>query len=108
MTFFKLPVLAVLSLVIAFPAFAGELSAARDAGLVGERHDGYVQVIKPSPATTALVKKINNQRRAKYQELAAKNGTSVQAVGAITAQKIWAKLPVGSWIMDPSGNWRRK
>jgi uncharacterized protein YdbL (DUF1318 family) len=44
----------------------------------------------------------------KYQQISAEKGVPVEQVGAITGEKIIAKLPAGWFYMDSSGNWVQK
>ena len=91
-------------------ANAQSLDDARAAGYVGERPDGYIGQVDPSaPAWAAnLVDEINAERRQRYQELADTNGTSVDAVQVVAAQKIIDRLPSGSYYMDAGGSWVQK
>jgi uncharacterized protein YdbL (DUF1318 family) len=99
-----------LMLVLAAPAMALDLEEAKQAGLVGERYDGYIAAVKPSPAADvrALIEHINEARRTRYQEIARKNGTSLAAVAAIAGKKLVEGAPPGTYVMDKSGTWIRK
>ena len=44
----------------------------------------------------------------KYQQIANEKGVPADQIGAITAEKIIAKLKPGWYYMDSSGNWVRK
>jgi len=89
---------------------AQSLDAAKTAGLVGERADGYVGIVDPSApgGIVAMVQNINGKRRAKYQGIATKNGTSLRAVEAIVGKKLVRRARPGEFIMDSAGRWRRK
>jgi uncharacterized protein YdbL (DUF1318 family) len=91
-------------------AFAQTLDEARAQGILGERPDGYLGVVNGSAPAWAvtLMEDVNAQRRVKYEELAAANGTSVEAVQVVAAEKIIAKLPAGAWYMDAGGAWVQK
>jgi uncharacterized protein len=91
-------------------AAAGALDDAKAAGLVGERPDGFVGVVPSTvPLEVAqLVEEINAQRRAAYADIAAKNGTSVDAVGVLTAEKLYQRAQPGEYLMSKSGQWTRK
>ena len=82
------------------PAAAETLDGARAKGLVGERPDGYVGIVSGSAGADiqTLVQNINEQRRAKYEQ-----------IGAITAEKIiQEKLQPGWYFMDSGGKWIKK
>jgi uncharacterized protein YdbL (DUF1318 family) len=97
-----------LGLAAAAPASALDLDQARAEGLVGEQADGYVGLVQDTPDARALVARINSERAAAYAEIARKNGTSTDAVAALTAQRVVARLPKGSWVKDSTGSWIRK
>lgn len=108
--------LLALGLAVAFilvapgSAAAGSLEDAKAAGLVGERPDGYLGVV-PSEAPldiVQLVEEINAKRRDAYAEIAAKNGTSVEAVAVLTADKLYQKASPGDYLMNENGQWVRK
>lgn len=108
--------LATIALAAAFAiapgsgARAQSLASAKAAGLVGERADGYVGIVDPSAPgnIVAMVQKINGKRREKFKGIAAKNGTSLQAVEAIVGKKAIKRAKPGEFVMDSSGRWRRK
>lgn len=115
MTSFKIKsllggLLMALAMVFAAPAMADALDDARAAGLVGERPDGLVAPVSPNaPANIlSLVQSVNAKRMEKYQQISAEKGVPVEQVGAITGEKIIAKLPAGWFFMDSSGNWVQK
>lgn len=90
-------------------SFAGPLEDAKAAGLVGERPDGFVAAVPANPPAdiVALVNDINARRQAAYTEIATKNGTSVAAVGAVTAEKLYREAAPGTYLMV-DGRWIRK
>src|SRR5688500_9152121 len=53
-----LTIMAALVVMVAAPAYALDLDGARKAGLVGEKLDGYVAVVKPAAEVEALVTEI--------------------------------------------------
>ncbi|HYE01330.1 MAG TPA: YdbL family protein [Alphaproteobacteria bacterium] len=104
-----IPALLALALLMPAAARADALSDAKAAGLVGERPDGYLAPVQaPSLQIQQLVDRINAERRQAYAGIAAKNGTSVEAVGAITAERVRREAPAGTFFMDAGGAWRRK
>ncbi len=58
-----------LALLVASPAFALDLHQARKDKIVGETLDGYVEALKKSPETAALVEEVNEKRREEYETL---------------------------------------
>jgi len=106
--------LAALLLAVLLPfaaAHADPLDDARSAGLVGERPDGYVDAVTPSPTPQIqqLISNINAQRRSAYQTLAAQKGVPVEEVGALAAEKtISQRLKPGWYYMNSAGQWVKK
>jgi uncharacterized protein len=94
----------------ALPVAAQSLDAAKAAGQIGERIDGYVGVVDANaPADIKrLVNQVNAGREAKYAEIAAERGTSVQAVAQIAGQKLIERAPKGEYVMGADGRWRQK
>jgi len=95
-------------LFVAGHASAMELSKARAQGLVGERLDGYVATVTPSPEVNALVSEINQRRRAEYEKISKANGQPVAIVGKVAAENIINGLPSGTLYQSPAGGWTKK
>ena len=91
-------------------ASAATLDKAKSAGQIGESVDGYVHLVdKAAPADVkALVKDVNNKRRAKYESIAAKRGAPVKEVAALAGAKLVERTPAGQHVMDSNGKWRKK
>jgi uncharacterized protein YdbL (DUF1318 family) len=96
-----------LALVMAMPAMALDLDAAKAAGLVGETNTGYIAAVQPSSEVNALVASINSQRKAHYQEIATQNGITLQAVEVRAGLKAIEKTAAGGFIDNGSG-WQQK
>jgi uncharacterized protein YdbL (DUF1318 family) len=85
------------------------INAARSAGIVGERYDGYMGFAgTPSPAVRSQVSTINIRRRALYSNLAASRGVSPQEVGITAGCQLLARVAVGEAYMLGDGAWRRR
>ncbi len=91
-------------------ANAGTLDDAESAGKIGEGVDGYVHLVdKNAPADVkALVKDVNDKRRAKYASIAKKRGAPVKEVAALAGAKLVERAPAGEYVMDSNGKWRKK
>ncbi len=105
---------AVLSLA-ALPAFALAASSivedAKDRCIVGEQVDGYLGFVDESAADTALkreVRDINQQRKAFYADLAARNGVTIDVTAALTAEKLINGADAGECVQDASGAWVKR
>ncbi|MEC4674010.1 MAG: YdbL family protein [Nitrospirota bacterium] len=86
------------------------LTEAKDRGLVGEQLNGYLGIVGSSqtPDVQALVNDINRQRREKYQEIAARNETNVQAVELLAGKTAISKTRSGHYVQISSENWVKK
>lgn len=91
--------------ITAPPAIAGPVNDAKAAGLVGERPDGYLGVVKPG--AEGLVNQANARRRAEYQAIAKKRGTGLAAVESVAGGKRMAASPPGTFVFS-GGKWVRK
>ena len=91
------------------PSEALDLDSAKQQGVIGEQTDGYVAAVSATaPADVqAFVADVNAKRRVAYQEIAQKNGTKVEDVGVLAAQKLIGRAPAGAWIRD-KGQWYQK
>ncbi|MDF1750973.1 MAG: YdbL family protein [Alphaproteobacteria bacterium] len=84
------------------------LQQAQSQGLVGERVDGYIGIVKNAPGVAALVDDINLKRRQLYRDIARKNGIPLDAVERLAAEKAIARAASGEFIQDASGQWVQK
>ncbi len=108
--YFLAMVLATTAVLIAWPmsSMAIELPDAKSQLLVGEKVDGYLGIIKSSPDVIALVNRINKARRQYYEDIAKRNGTSVDVVEKLAGKKAIDKTPSGQYIQLSPGNWIKK
>ena len=103
-----------LVLAVALGTTAGasgiDLERAKGQGLVGEKADGYVGIVvaETNSLVQALVNGVNAKRRAAYEEIAKKNGTSVDAVALLAGEKLVERAAKGEWVTDANGVWRKK
>ncbi len=100
----------VLCLGLSSTLYAITLHEAKGQGLLGEMPNGYLGVVNPpgSPEVQALQKSINRKRRAKYQEIAKRNGTKLSAVEILAGKTALEKTEPGHFIKLPSGQWSKK
>ncbi len=97
--------------LIATPAvLADGLDTYKASGAVGEKLDGYVGIVTPSPSDQirATVNDINKKRRAKYASIAKERGIDVSQVAALAGKKLAKRTPSGQYIQDDSGKWRKR
>ncbi len=99
-------------LAFAVPAAAQTASvvaAAKAAGIVGERYDGYLGfAATPSEAVRRQAGAINIHRRSLYTGLATRRGAAVQEVGIAAGCELLAAVNVGESYMLNDGAWRRR
>jgi uncharacterized protein len=98
----------VLALLVSMSAFALDIGAAKQQGLVGETDTGYIApVSSPSADVTALVNSVNAQRKKVYQDLATKNNVPLAEVEKLGAKKAIEKTPSGQKVRV-GGSWQTK
>jgi hypothetical protein len=103
--------LLLLAAFLAVPAAAQTpaVNAARVAGQVGERYDGYLGVASAtSSSVRSQVATINITRRSLYSNLAARKGVSPQDVGITAGCELLARVASGEAYMLGDGVWRRR
>ena len=92
-------------------AQGAEIEAAKAAGVVGERIDGYIGLVDDGAVDASLMRRINEinaRRRAAYDELAQQAGATTAQVARLTGEKQVERVPVGHYYMDETGAWVRK
>jgi uncharacterized protein len=101
--------LALAIIASAAPAQSPQLSAAIEAGQVGERYDGYMGfAVPPSEGLRRQVIGINIRRRSLYTQLASQRGVAGQLVGLTTACALFRQLAVGEAYLLNDNVWRRR
>ncbi|MCL6740721.1 YdbL family protein [Sphingomonas sp. RB56-2] len=82
--------------------------AAKRAGQIGERYDGYIGYVGvPSAALRREVDAINIRRRSLYSGLATRKGVSPQEVGITAACSLLRRINVGEYYLSGQGGWQR-
>lgn len=82
--------------------------AAKRAGQIGERFDGYLgYVITPSAALRRQVDAVNIRRRSLYSSLAASKGVSPEEVGITAACSLLRRISAGEYYLPGQGGWQR-
>ena len=101
---------AVLLLILAFQgAWAIELHAAKEQGLVGEANTGYLEAIgSPSAEVKALVAEVNAKRKAEFERTAKKTGATLVQVRARFYELAVERTQPGHYYQDASGSWKKK
>ena len=101
---------AALLLVLAFQsAWAIDIQAAKEQGLVGEANTGYLAAVgTPSAEVAALVADVNAKRKAEFERTAKKTGATLEQVRVRFYELAVQKTAPGHYYQDASGNWKRK
>ena len=82
--------------------------AAKRAGQIGERYDGYLgYVIAPSAALRRQVDAVNIRRRSLYSSLAASKGVSPEEVGITAACTLLRRISPGEYYLPGQDGWQR-
>lgn len=105
-----LAMIASLAVPAALPAQdPATIIAARRAGQVGERYDGYLGfvVTYPTDALRRQVSAVNIRRRALYSDLAARKGVTPEEVGVTAACTLLRRIGVGEYYLPGQGGWTR-
>jgi uncharacterized protein YdbL (DUF1318 family) len=101
-----------LALSLAPAASAGDpqIEEAQRQGVIGERIDGYLGVVSGNvdPALMRKMNEINNMRRALYDDISRRTGTSPAQVARLTGEKQIAKAKAGEFVMRENGRWTKK
>jgi len=101
-------ILSLTLLLCSQAASAMTLQEAKQAGLVGEKSNGYVGVVgNAPPQVKALTQSINQKRRNKYKNIARSNGTSLENVETFAGKKTIQKTASGQYV-HRNGGWVKK
>lgn len=101
------------ALVLTAPAAAQQrdpaYAAARAAGQVGEKTDGYLGYpVPPSPEIRRMAEDINIKRRAVYARKAAENKVTVEDYAFTSACLLIADTDPGEKYQAPNGTWQTR
>lgn len=87
------------------PAYA----AARAAGEIGEKPDGYIGIVgAASPDLRRVVEDVNIKRRAVYAERAQAQHATVEEYAFTSGCKLIAQTDPGEKYMSPTGAWQTR
>ena len=100
----------LISMMAVSVAAASALTKPKADGLIGEQANGYIGLVKQDvPADIRkLVNDVNAKRKAGYQKIAAKQGTSLSDVEKIGGNTAIERTLKGNYVRDASGRWRKK
>jgi len=97
-------------MAISVAVAASPLTQPKADGLIGEQANGYIGLVQQNvPANIKkLVNDVNAKRRAGYQNIAKKQGTSLAEVERVGGNTAIEKTLRGNYIRTASGAWRKK
>lgn len=101
--------LIVLSLAVS-TVYASALTAPKSQGIIGERFDGYVGIVK-KPASAkikTLVDTVNQKRKSRYKEIAVKRQQALSKVEIIAGESAIKKTKPGNYIFLKGVGWKKK
>ncbi len=101
-------VLVALCMGTGFSAWALSLDEAKAKGQVGEKASGYLGAVTGENADVqVLVSDINQKRKQAYEEIAKRNGTSLNSVETLAGEKAIQNTKPGNMVEGPGG-WVKK
>ena len=97
-------------LTVSVAATDSPLTRPKADGLIGEQADGYLGLVAQNvpPDIKKLVNEVNAKRKAGYQEIATKQGTSLSAVEQVGGNTAIEKTLPGNYVRDANGVWHKK
>ena len=103
---------ALIASALATPALAQRdpaYAAARAAGQIGEKPDGYIGIVgAASPDLRRVVEDVNIKRRAVYAERAQTQHATVEEYAFTSGCKLIAQTEPGEKYMTPTGAWETR
>jgi uncharacterized protein YdbL (DUF1318 family) len=87
------------------------IEQAKAQGVIGEMYTGYLGIVDASKVTPDLkrrVDEINAGRLQGYTEIANKSGQTVATVGALAAEKQFARAEAGEVLKPQGQDWIKK
>ncbi len=110
MQFMGLIMAAAASTLAIAPASAqSDLGAAKDAGTIGEKTDGYLGIVgQANSALQRLVDDINIRRKALYAQKAQENGATIEQYAVTVGCQAIARTKPGQKYEAPDGTWKTR
>ena len=101
--------LALSFLLVTTMALASNLSSAKEQGLIGEKPDGYLGLVKEnvSEEIKKLVVDVNKKRKAVYLGIAKKQKLELAEIELISGKKNFQKTEKGNMLLV-DGKWIKK
>ena len=93
---------------LAIAQSGSEYAAAKAAGQIGEKVDGYVALVSGPASLRAVVDDINIKRKAVYAERAQANHATVEEYALSSGCNLIAKTKPGEKYQAPDGTWQTR
>lgn len=103
--------LAFVASATAANAASAIIEGAKSQCVVGEQSDGYLGVVDGAVAGEDVkreVRAINQQRKAAFADLAARNGVTIEDAAALTGKRLVEGSPSGQCVRLPDGSWAKQ
>ena len=84
------------------------IKALKDKEVVGENNTGFLEFIGDQKEKADVVAAENKDRKAVYEAIAKKQGTTPEVVGKHRAAQISGRALAGEWLQDANGKWYKK
>ena len=85
-----------------------QIIALKDKGVIGEKLDGLLGVVKASSKAKSVVKAENKDRLSVYKKRAKKGGTSLPTFMKVMGEERIKKEKPGRFIQNAQGSWVKK
>ena len=85
-----------------------QIRALKTSGIIGEKTNGLLGLVKESAADKALVDAENADRKAVYAEIARSSAINVSDVAEVHALQRAERAATGDWLQGTDGKWYQK
>jgi uncharacterized protein YdbL (DUF1318 family) len=103
--------LALAASTVSANAASPMIEDAKSKCVVGEQSDGYLGVVDNLAASEEVkreVRAVNQQRKAAFAELAARNGVTIEDAAALTGKRLVEAAASGQCVRLPDGSWSKQ
>lgn len=103
--------LALFASVTGADAASPMIEIAKSQCIVGEQSDGYLGVIDQMAASEEVkreVRAVNQQRKAAFADLAARNGVTIEDAASLTGKRLVESATSGECVRTPDGTWAKQ
>jgi len=106
----NLSLMLIIGMLTSSIALASPLTQPKADGLIGEQVNGYIGLVRQDVPSDIrkLVNAVNAKRKAGYQEIATKQGVSLESVELVGGNTAIEKTLPGNYVRDANGVWHKK